>query len=246
MKTFAILSLAISAASATYNSAVAPSGTVAAAAGAVTHTVTVGGVKPAADPSGTPTPILGYSPEAISAAVGDVVEFVFMQKNHTVTQSTFANPCVKMAGGIDSGFLPNPSGKPGVTFQMTVPATDPMWFYCKQKNGTHCGKGMVFSVNAVESSEKNSAAYKQLAIAQNGTGLLPANIAPSGGASAAQAPPASTVTIAAGASAAATIAAGQGQTGDGQACSCACLCGANSFPQAAAVNSFGGFAGMLS
>jgi hypothetical protein len=105
---------------------------------------------------------------------------------------------------------------------------------------------MVFSLNPVESGEKNSAAYKQLAIAQNGTDLLPANIAPSGTPSAAATP--STVTIAAGGapSAAATIAPGQGQTGDGAACSCHCLCGANSFPAAAAINSFGGIAGMLS
>lgn len=103
---------------------------------------------------------------------------------------------------------------------------------------------MVFSVNPVESSEKNSAAYKQLAIAQNGTGLQPAGIV----ASQASAAAASTVTIAAGgaASAAATIVAGQGLTGDGSACSCQCLCGANTFPVAAAVNNFGGFAGMLS
>jgi hypothetical protein len=53
-----------------------------------------------------------------------VIEFHFMQKNHSVTQSTFANPCVKMPGGIDSGFMPNPMGMPGVTFQMTVPTTE--------------------------------------------------------------------------------------------------------------------------
>lgn len=34
-----------------------------------------------------------YSPSNITAQVGDTVTFQFMQKNHTATQSTFANPC---------------------------------------------------------------------------------------------------------------------------------------------------------
>jgi plastocyanin len=67
---------------------------------------------------------LSYFPESITAAQGDVVKFVFMQKNHTVTQSTFADPCKKMEGGMDSGFMPNPEGKAGVEWEMTVPNTD--------------------------------------------------------------------------------------------------------------------------
>lgn len=71
-------------------------------------------------------PVLGYSPEAITANVGDMVLFQFMQKNHTVTQSTFDDPCKKMEGGMDSGFMPNPEGKAGVTWNMTVSTTDPL------------------------------------------------------------------------------------------------------------------------
>jgi plastocyanin len=85
--------------------------------------VTVGGLKAV---STGMAPSLAYSPEAITAAVGDVVEFVFMQKNHTVTQSTFAAPCNKMDGGMDSGFMPNPDGKAGVTWNMTVSTTEPL------------------------------------------------------------------------------------------------------------------------
>lgn len=55
-----------------------------------------------------------------------MVQFVFLAKNHTVTQSSFANPCVKMEGGMDSGFMPNPDNNPGVTFNMTVSTADPM------------------------------------------------------------------------------------------------------------------------
>ncbi|OCL05661.1 hypothetical protein AOQ84DRAFT_93722 [Glonium stellatum] len=219
--------------------------TSAAAGGMTTHTITVGGTKPAADPTGTPTPNLAYQPESIIANVGDTVLFVFLQANHTVTQSTFANPCVKMSGGMDSGFMPNPSGAPGVTFSMPVSASGPLWFYCKQKVGTHCGKGMVFAINAPTTGAKTFSAYKQLAIAQNGTALSTAGIV----ATAASAV-ASTVTIAAGSASAnaasATVAVGQGTLSDGSACTCQCLCGANSFPANAAVSNFGGFAGMIS
>lgn len=81
----------------------------------------VGGLKPVATGM---APNLGYSPEAITANVGDTVLFEFFQKNHTVTQSTFAEPCKKMEGGMDSGFMPNAEGKPGVTWNMTVSTTD--------------------------------------------------------------------------------------------------------------------------
>lgn len=92
--------------------------------------VTVGGLKPVATGM---APVLGYFPDSITAAVGDTVQFVFMQKNHTATQSTFAEPCKAMAGGMDSGFMPNPDGKAGVTWNFTVATTDPL---CKQ-HGNH-------------------------------------------------------------------------------------------------------------
>ncbi|KAH7085192.1 hypothetical protein BKA63DRAFT_402001 [Paraphoma chrysanthemicola] len=219
--------------------------------GPMTHTVVVGGLKPVATGM---APSLLYNPESITAAVGDMVMFVFMQKNHTATQSTFAEPCRKMEGGMDSGFMANPEGKPGVTWNMTVETTEPLWFYCKQQNGIHCGKGMVMSVNAATSGDKTMAAFKQLAIGTNGTDLKPGalqSIDPN-----AQAAPTTVTVVAGGANAAAsgtgsaalataTVVAGEGQDGQGQACSCSCLCGMNSFPANAAVNNFGGFPGLM-
>lgn len=222
------------------------------AGGAMTHTVVVGGLKPVATGM---APVLGYSPEAISAAVGDKVKFVFMQKNHTATQSTFADPCKAMPGGQDSGFKPNPMGMTGADFEwmMDVTTTEPIWMYCKQRNGTHCGKGMVFSINAATTGDKTHSAFKQLAIQINGTdaGVLSSAAIQSVAATGAAA--ATTVTVVAGGGsaaataggAAATVAAGQGQDANGNACSCSCLCGVASFPAAAAVNNFGGFAGMF-
>ncbi|KAA8619464.1 hypothetical protein Ptr902_13425 [Pyrenophora tritici-repentis] len=233
----------------------------APAAGPATHTVVVGGLK--AVETGMAA-ILGYNPESITANVGDMVQFVFMQKNHTATQSTFANPCKKMDGGMDSGFMPNPEGKDGVTWNMTVETQEPLWFYCKQQNGIHCGKGMVFSINAATTGNKTMADFKQLAIKTNGTSLVAGDIL-SADPAAAAAP--TTVTISAGGggggaaatgtntgSAAAeatpppppaTVVAGTGVDGQGAACSCSCLCGIAAFPQNAAINNFGGFAGMI-
>jgi plastocyanin len=42
---------------------------------------------------------LVYTPEFIMASIGDTVEFTFMKSNHSVTQSAFAKPCVKLATG---------------------------------------------------------------------------------------------------------------------------------------------------
>lgn len=125
--------------------------------------------------------------------------------------------------------------------------------YCKQANGEHCGKGMVFSINAKLSGDKTMAQFKQLAIKTNGTTLKDSAIQ-SVDPAAAAAP--TTVTVQAGDSAvatasgsgalaSATVVAGSGTDGQGQSCTCSCLCGMNSFPASAAVNNFGGFAGMI-
>jgi len=105
--------------------------------GAAQFNVTVGG-------PGT----LTFSPESINASVGDTILFTFMQKNHTVTQSTLANPCQPLAGGFDSGFVPvadtNTAG-PFPAAELVIEDTNPVWVYCRQAN--HCQQGMVFAVN---------------------------------------------------------------------------------------------------
>lgn len=50
---------------------------------------------------------LVYTPETLSADVGDMVIFEFMSQNHTATQSSFGTPCEALSGGINSGFMPN-------------------------------------------------------------------------------------------------------------------------------------------
>ncbi|KAH9984888.1 hypothetical protein BJV77DRAFT_952280, partial [Russula vinacea] len=87
------------------------------------------------------------------AYVGDIVEFTFHPKNHSVTQSSFAAPCTPLKGGFDTGFNPVAPGTSDwelPTRQFTVNDTNPIWIHCEQAANTaasHCGKGMVFAVN---------------------------------------------------------------------------------------------------
>jgi plastocyanin len=65
-----------------------PSASSAPSSSCMTHNVMVGG-----------SAGLVYTPDQIMANVGDTVIFTFGVKNHTLTQSTFAQPCGMMDGG---------------------------------------------------------------------------------------------------------------------------------------------------
>ncbi|KAL5501924.1 hypothetical protein ACEPAH_9185 [Sanghuangporus vaninii] len=142
------------------------------AANPATHTITVGG-KDAG---------FVYSPSNITAQLGEKVTFIFMQKNHTVTQSSFNDPCRKISEtsyppvyGFDSGFMPvadNATYFPN--FTITVNDTNPIWVFCQQQaaNFSHCGVGMVAAINANPFSDKSFAAFQQLAVTKNGTGFV--------------------------------------------------------------------------
>jgi len=129
------------------------------------HQVVVGG-----------TGKLFFTPSNITAKAGDTVTFQFQQKNHTVTQSTFANPCKSLAStsttgqvGFDSGFMPVAdtvtTGFPTYTIQIND--TTPIWAFCAQTS--HCSSGMVFAVNTVESGPNNFGAFKSKATGANST-----------------------------------------------------------------------------
>jgi len=110
---------------------------------------------------------LQYTPENITAKVGDIITFTFQPKNHTVTQSTFANPCDKMDAGFSSGFQPVSANVTDnfPTFNITINDTKPIWVYCGQAAGTpasHCGNGMVMAINAPNNS---FAEFQQAALA---------------------------------------------------------------------------------
>ncbi|KAF9031695.1 hypothetical protein BDZ89DRAFT_1111756 [Hymenopellis radicata] len=128
-----------------------------------THQVSVG-------PNGQ----LVYDPEYIYADPGDIVQFNFNPKNHTVTQSAFDTPCVPLEWGIDSGFVPvAPDSYETKSFFVTVVDDKPVWIHCEQTG--HCGKGMVFAINPPTDyyDPHSFANFKALAIATNGTASPP-------------------------------------------------------------------------
>jgi len=124
---------------------------------------------------------LTYEPSSVTAKAGDIVNFQFMSKNHTVTQSTFTSPCVAKPQGVDSGFQAIPAGASGkATWSITVNNdTAPLWFYCNQ--GAHCKAGMVFAINP--NAEKTIDAFKATAATGGGATAGP-NAATAAGASA--------------------------------------------------------------
>ncbi|KAF7372869.1 Cupredoxin [Mycena sanguinolenta] len=106
---------------------------------------------------------LTFSPSNVTANVGDTVTFQFESRNHSVTQSSFASPCVPLAQGIDSGFQPvgiDVTALPTFSFTLNNAST-PLFFFSKQ-NG-ECEQGMVFSINANPDSAKSFAAFQAAA-----------------------------------------------------------------------------------
>lgn len=182
-----------------------------------------------------------YTPNSITANVGDMVEFTFMETNHTATQSSFTTPCIKLDGGVDSGFMSNPNNtvNPPPTMKFQVTTTDPIWMYCRQTG--HCGTGMTFSINPT--STKTQAAFMAAAIKQNGTSSATSwGSGTSGSAGWGSGTSGSSSAAAPGA----TVVAGTGVDGTGAACSCECLCGTNAFPPGSGIGAFGGIGGQIS
>ncbi|KLU91589.1 hypothetical protein MAPG_10107 [Magnaporthiopsis poae ATCC 64411] len=113
-----------------------------------------------------------FQPNNIKAAVGDAVQFQFMGGNHTVTQSTFDNPCtpindfVKNVTGVHSGYVPFAAsaamGQVPV-YTIMINNTNPMWLYCAQAK--HCQNGMVMVINenTGANSSRSLANYRKLA-----------------------------------------------------------------------------------
>jgi len=116
---------------------------------------------------------LVFNPANITAQPGDTITFEFRAKNHTISQSSFSDPCRLLGAtsgvpGFDSGFMPVSAGSVSFpSYTITVNDTKPIWAYCRQTG--HCGQGMVFSANAVESSANNFEAFVALAKQLNGT-----------------------------------------------------------------------------
>ncbi|GAA6037180.1 hypothetical protein JCM8097_008774 [Rhodosporidiobolus ruineniae] len=157
-----------------------PSATAAAAmasapsnssASSTTHQVLVGGGG------------LEYSPASITAAQGDMIQFVWVPgaqaSNHSVTQSSFATPCEPLTNGFDSGYTPvdaNSGTAPAWTLEVT--SLDPIWFYCAQAR--HCESGMVGAINAATSGNKTYEQFKAAAMMADQSGAAGASAVATG------------------------------------------------------------------
>jgi len=96
---------------------------------------------------------LNFEPNNVVANIGDIVEFKFLPKNHSVAQSSFDKPCEPLtdASGAQTGFF---AGFDFVTdngkladdvFQIVIKDTKPIWYYCPQAD--HCQKKMGGVIN---------------------------------------------------------------------------------------------------
>jgi len=133
---------------------------------------------------------LVFDPTDITAAQGDTISFQFQGKNHSVTQSTFAAPCVRQTTptlGVDSGFMAVAANATTLPqWSITVSnASAPLWFFCAQTAPVvHCQQGMVFAVNAPPT--KTFAQFQNAAKASGGNSTTSTNTtstSPSGAAS---------------------------------------------------------------
>ncbi|PPR06177.1 hypothetical protein CVT24_000719 [Panaeolus cyanescens] len=117
--------------------------------------------------------IFQFIPPTINAKNGTVVSFQFTGApgNHTVTQSTFQDPCNPTPGGFDSGwvFIPDASALTETPmFNLTITDdTKPIWFFCKQlAPSPHCPVGMVGAINpptsgnTFEAFQKNAESFQ--------------------------------------------------------------------------------------
>ncbi|KAJ7478304.1 Cupredoxin [Mycena latifolia] len=119
-----------------------------------------------------------YTPNTITAGNGTVVSFQFtgIPGNHTVTQSSFANPCEPLANGFDSGwvFINDTSATTPVWNLTITDDSKPIWFYCKQIHpAVHCNLGMVGVINVKPGANsldafKSAAASASVGEGQNG------------------------------------------------------------------------------
>jgi len=136
-----------------------PSGNV------MTHVIQVG------DTAGTKA----FYPEKIRAKKGDLVQFHFYPKEHSIAQGSFDQPCQPLGSangsssqGFWSGFMPVAAeSKTMPVFSILVNDTKPIWFYCATMS--HCQQGMAGVIN--EPEDKTLEQYKEAAMLVTQTGI---------------------------------------------------------------------------
>lgn len=119
---------------------------------------------------------LSFTPNSVSASIGDVLLFSFYPRNHSVALGSWDKACApSSAGGFFSGFIPVDEDESNVntaahfiffathsdrqlaTFRVTVSTADPLVFYCTA--GRHCQDGMYGVVNPANSSNSEASGH---------------------------------------------------------------------------------------
>ena len=105
-----------------------------------------------------------FEPTSVEAVAGDIINFSFYPKSHTVTQSTFDTPCAPLAGGFATEVIATTAE--GETQQAyTLPADydgSPQWFHCAV--AVHCSQGgMVFAINPPTEGNRTFEAFQAAA-----------------------------------------------------------------------------------
>lgn len=102
-----------------------------------------------------------YSPVIVAAPVGSVITFQFVGTAHSVTQSSYDDPCGPMPGGFDSGFAGLQFGgtlEQPMEWNLTITNDSiPIWYHCRSQLPTpHCQTGMVGGINVGPPSTPNA------------------------------------------------------------------------------------------
>jgi plastocyanin len=119
---------------------------------------------------------LRFDPDNVVAEIGDIVEWHFLPQNHSLAQSSFAEPCKPLADG--TGFFPGfefatKQGQAPNVFQLEVTNKKPIWYYCPQQKGNHCQQGMVGVINQnFDNPDFSLRVYRETA-ALTGTSVIP-------------------------------------------------------------------------
>ncbi|KAF8891804.1 hypothetical protein BD779DRAFT_1513239 [Infundibulicybe gibba] len=113
-----------------------------------------------------------FDPPTVNAEKDDVVMFNFTLGNHTVTQSSFASPCIPLhitnstVNSFDSGF--RDAGNATAITSLTIPIFDnttTIWFY----DANTCSLGGVGGINLNTSNDETLDGFVRNAIRLNGT-----------------------------------------------------------------------------
>ncbi|KAF9070956.1 hypothetical protein BDP27DRAFT_1401729 [Rhodocollybia butyracea] len=120
-----------------------------------------------------------YDPPTTSAGMNDIVNFVFTGlRQHSVTQSSLATPCLPLEGGFNSGLTSlsnstDPNEAPVWQLQITNAST-PIYFFCMQSIPlSHCSVGMVGAINPPSQDVYNSLLSLAKNTTSTATSLIP-------------------------------------------------------------------------